>query len=1301
MPNLPNWLPWVVIGVAVFSGAALLWYLFFGGEDDDADAQEPTGADAFSITSAERGFEDTLATTADELKTTARESRIIALKQSLERSLDSREARAPTSAKDRLSMPWFMLVGADGSGKKTILGNTGLPLPWGPPLEVDSHRKDAGKWWLFEDAVVLEAPPAAPGPSAAAATLPPDQTVADTSVGWNTLLHMLRRDRPDSPLNGIIITVSCLELLNARNNPERLEEQADRINNFLTRTRNFLGVRLPLHVLVTKCDTLPGFRGFAAALPPNRRHDIFGWANPNDPEKPFDPGWIDTGFARLLAQLSDLRDEALAAPEIIEDSTGVFVFDNEFADLQDSLKAFIARIIPVGERRPSLFFRGFYFTGDTLESAAPRDSDATIEQHANAGARTSTELAAEPHELVFLRELFATKIFREAGLARPMSRLRLSRDRRVVFLQAASLLIALVGGAGLWTAINGWRREGQVYRAGLRADAATLTRVLAGVAIDLDEVRFGNGPASPMDRRARDAAVIELVAQLRDVPTQSVRSPFIPTSWFSSLPGDIEQSMLTGVESIVLPVTRQRLEERVSRLLGAAAPGATGIADGTVTQSGEDAEPFDPRAVSAYLQDVRVLSSNIERYNSLADSASGNVAELSALLDYLFGEQITADSALATTEFGDALKRAAAPRIAITPGMSATVVNRAVAMISSVGEDAARQLAAAPTAAAERAIRPADDLRALNGLTALVKLMDPKAGLVATVSDSAILGARLARAVEDSIAARFRRAAWRIVGDTIAPDSAAARLRAAIERLSQYRLMERAEGGLRRRISSEIHPNQRLRWDVGRLELALALPAEYLQAVVTISEALPGRNPDRLHRALGVQLRERSLDVAASAQRFTPLGPKPDLLMEVRTSGMNLEAAAPRLARLSESLDTLQAGREGRLLIAAAARQAEQAIAMAQRIFDSWSFAPQTARVATWQGVQPLSFAALGVTTDTLEQVSKLLQFTTDLRALTTSVAPAIRYLRSVGAGDSSRVPALLPRWEAITIASQKEARGDASSTLGMLMYYVRETMSMRDLASCTAKASEPDSTRPSSDVFVVKRRQFRAAMVSRCGTGGASDALANYQRLRALFQSRLAGRYPFADSTHAARAGAEAEPAAVRAFFRQFDAFRVVDDIALRSHPTLSQTARSAIAFIDQLAAVRAFVAPFVDSGSVRAVPAYSLTAAATITPDTLPNYLLDLDIGGRLATVDESALEHSWRAGEPVKVVLSPLDTSSARTLYSAGGSWAAIRLLQAAPKGMTVRVYDPDTKLELSLPVFPAVAPEILVPRFRDSR
>src|SRR4051812_21197220 len=175
-------LPFILLGVMILGAVGVLLYWFFGGEEYEEDEDgKPIGDDTLAITGPD-ALGDTLTTTRDEMKRTARASRMIAMKESLERSLDSRSGSQEVqgkqlSNKDRMTMPWFMLVGADGSGKKTILANTGMDLPWGPPIEVDSHRKDAGKWWLFEHAIVLEAPAAAPGATVGAQTLPPGQTV--------------------------------------------------------------------------------------------------------------------------------------------------------------------------------------------------------------------------------------------------------------------------------------------------------------------------------------------------------------------------------------------------------------------------------------------------------------------------------------------------------------------------------------------------------------------------------------------------------------------------------------------------------------------------------------------------------------------------------------------------------------------------------------------------------------------------------------------------------------------------------------------------------------------------------------------------------------------------------------------------------------------------------------------------------------------------------------------------------------------------------------------------------------------
>jgi len=92
---------------------------------------------------------------------------------------------------------------------------------------------------------------------------------------------MLRRERPDAPLNGIVVTVSCSPSWQADGTVSGLPRRRIASARSSSAHCSVLEVRLPLHILVTKCDVLAGFRSFAENLPTDRRNDIFGWANPN------------------------------------------------------------------------------------------------------------------------------------------------------------------------------------------------------------------------------------------------------------------------------------------------------------------------------------------------------------------------------------------------------------------------------------------------------------------------------------------------------------------------------------------------------------------------------------------------------------------------------------------------------------------------------------------------------------------------------------------------------------------------------------------------------------------------------------------------------------------------------------------------------------------------------------------------------------------------------------------------------------------------------------------------------------
>src|SRR6185503_2507255 len=349
-------------------------------------------------------------------------------------------------------------------------------------------------------------------------------------------------------------------------------------------------------------------------------------------------------------------------------------------------------------------------------------------------------------------------------------------------------------------------------------------------------------------------------------------------------------------------------------------------------------------------------------------------------------------------------------------------------------------------------------------------------------------------------------AAARIRRDTLSPAEAADSLKRVVGDLFRFRLMAPIEN---REIAADIPASTRMRWDVGRLELALALRGEFLQAVLSLANAFPGQPAERMQRALEIQLRGRMVDVAASAQRFTSASG--DNMLDIRTEAANLDAAALRTVRLAVLLDSLGASREGRKLVASGARQAEHTLAMAQALLERENYlAPQTAKIAAWQGVIPIAYAALGVT-DSLTAYTTLINHTTDVRTLAHDVAPALRYLR-LTVVDSVRAPKLLASWEEIAASVARYERLDFTSSLGLLHRYLRENMSASTLIMCAASAGDPEDTRQTLDFFLSRRRQFHAAMVSRC-RGGSAEAVQAYGRLRAQFAAKLAGRFPFADT--------------------------------------------------------------------------------------------------------------------------------------------------------------------------------------------
>ena len=179
-----------------------------------------------------------------------------------------RKARFKGRAGERqylYQLPWYVIVGAPGSGKTTALINSGLKFP----LEEQSVKGVGGTrncdWWFTDVAVLLD--------TAGRYVTQDSEQKLDASA-WLGFLDLLKRFRPRQPLNGAIVTVSISDLL-YQTDAQR-ERYARDVRTRVQELYERLGQRFPVYVMVTKTDLLAGFMEFFGDMPREERAQVWG-----------------------------------------------------------------------------------------------------------------------------------------------------------------------------------------------------------------------------------------------------------------------------------------------------------------------------------------------------------------------------------------------------------------------------------------------------------------------------------------------------------------------------------------------------------------------------------------------------------------------------------------------------------------------------------------------------------------------------------------------------------------------------------------------------------------------------------------------------------------------------------------------------------------------------------------------------------------------------------------------------------------------------------------------------------------
>jgi type VI secretion system protein ImpL len=354
--------------------------------------------------------------------------------------------RSPEGERRTVSqLPWYMFIGAPGSGKTTALLNAGLRFPLGDPRAGDQALQGVGgtrncDWWFTDRAVLVD--------TAGRYTTQESDQQADAAA-WLGFLDLLKRFRARQPLNGVLITLSVSDLVHW--NEEELARYARHVRERVRELYTRLGMRLPIYLVVTKTDLLAGFNEFFAEFDAKRRALVWGTTFDLTEQARAIGARFQDEFARLERRLYTLLPERMQETRDLQRRASVYRFPQQFRVTGPLISKFLDGAFGGAWVGDAPLLRGVYFTSGTQEGSPIDRVLGTLARSFNLERKVQPP-AAGAGKSYFLKRLLHDVIFGESGLAglnaaeeSNRSRLRLAAYAAFGALTAACGLLWTVG----------------------------------------------------------------------------------------------------------------------------------------------------------------------------------------------------------------------------------------------------------------------------------------------------------------------------------------------------------------------------------------------------------------------------------------------------------------------------------------------------------------------------------------------------------------------------------------------------------------------------------------------------------------------------------------------------------------------------------------------------------------------------------------------------------------------------------------------------------------------------------------
>lgn len=301
-------------------------------------------------------------------------------------------------------LPWYLILGSEKSGKKNFISNLNLHFAHAKHFGVEAEKYQKQfcdyDWWFSEQAVFIDAMSC---------------VKENDTLYWKQFINLLKRERKNKPINGIILTFAVPDILIYSNQQRQLFIQD--ICLYIRAIHKKFKSQVPVYLILTKFDLIEGFLDFFSSLSKEQLNQVCGVTFPLElcGEVNSILQFFHKEFHRIIVKLNEQVIWLLDGERDQRSRERIFNFPKQLYLLDHPIAVFIAELFGAIRYPNTIHLRGIYFCSSKQEGKA---YDFVLQAISKKFQLIPSVMhrSQEMHEKFFMQNLFHEVIYPEAKI---------------------------------------------------------------------------------------------------------------------------------------------------------------------------------------------------------------------------------------------------------------------------------------------------------------------------------------------------------------------------------------------------------------------------------------------------------------------------------------------------------------------------------------------------------------------------------------------------------------------------------------------------------------------------------------------------------------------------------------------------------------------------------------------------------------------------------------------------------------------------------------------------------------------